>query len=171
MGSYSLASKGYQATTPAFHHRMNTMNTLMNFLHVSAAIVWLGGVSFILFALRPAVMALPPPQRLPLMAQVLQRFFLLVWASIGLLLVTGLVMLMGVGMRQAPVGWHLMLGIGLLMFAVFGHLYFGPFRRLRSAVAAADWPEAGQRVGQIAKLAQLNLALGVLAIAAVTLWH
>ena len=150
---------------------MNTMNTLMNFLHVSAAIVWLGGVSFMLFAFRPAAMALPPPQRLPLMAQVLRRFFMLVWPCIGLLLVTGLVMLLGVGMRQAPVGWHLMLGIGLLMFALFGHLYFGPFRRLRSAVAAADWPEAGQRVGQIAKLAQLNLALGALAIAAVTLWR
>ena len=147
------------------------MNTWMNFLHVSAAIVWLGGVSFMLFALRPAAMALPPPQRLPLMAQVLQRFFLLVWPCIGLLLVTGLVMLMGVGMRQAPVGWHLMLGIGLLMFAVFGHLYFGPYRHLRAAVAAADWPDAGQRVGQIAKLAKLNLALGALAIAAVTLWR
>ena len=118
------------------------MNTLMNFLHVGAAIVWLGGVTFMLFALRPAVLALPPPQRLPLMAQVLRRFFMLVWPSIG-----------------------------LLMFAVFGHLYFGPFRRLRAAVEAADWPQAGQRVGQIAKLAQLNLALGALAIAAVTLWR
>ena len=96
---------------------------------------------------------------------------MLVWPSIGLLLVTGLVMLLGVGMRQAPVGWHLMLGIGLLMFAVFGHLYFGPFRRLRTAVDAADWPQAGQRVGQIAKLAQLNLVLGALAIAAVTFWR
>jgi uncharacterized membrane protein len=57
------------------------------------------------------------------------------------------------------------------MFAVFGHLYFGPFRRLRTGVEAADWPQAGQRVGQIAKLAQLNLALGALAIAAVTLWR
>jgi len=150
---------------------MHAMNTLMNFLHVSAAIVWLGGVTFMLFALRPAALALPPPQRLPLMAQVLRRFFMLVWPSIGVLLVTGLVMLLGVGMRQAPVGWHLMLGIGLLMFAVFGHLYFGPFRRLRADVAAADWPQAGQRVGQIAKLAQLNLALGALAIAAVTLWR
>jgi hypothetical protein len=68
----------------------------------------------------------------------------LVWVCIGLLLATGLVMLLGVGMKQAPVGWHLMLGIGLLMFAVFGHLYFGPFRRLRAAVAAADWQRAGQ---------------------------
>ena len=147
------------------------MNNLMNFLHVSAAIVWLGGVSFMLFALRPAAMDLPPPQRLPLMTQVLGRFFRLVWPSIGLLLATGLVMLLGVGMKQAPVGWHLMLGIGLLMFAVFGHLYFGPYRRLRAAVEAADWPLAGQKLGQIAKLAQLNLALGALAIAAVALWR
>ena len=147
------------------------MNNLMNFIHVSAAIVWLGGVSFMLFALRPAAMDLPPPQRLPLMAQVLRRFFRLVWASIGLLLATGLVMLLGVGMKQAPVGWHLMLGIGLLMFAVFGHLYFGPFRRLRAAVEATDWPLAGQKLGQIAKLAQLNLVLGALAIAAVALWR
>ena len=147
------------------------MNNLMNFLHVSAASVWLGGVSFMRFALRPAARDLPPPQRLPLMTQVLRRFFRLVWASIGLLLATGLVMLLGVGMKQAPVGWHLMLGIGLLMFAVFGHLYFGPFRRLRAAVEAADWPQAGQKLGQIAKLAQLNLALGALAIAAVALWR
>ena len=147
------------------------MNNLMNFLHVSAAIVWLGGVSFMLFALRPAAMDLPPPQRLPLMSLVLKRFFRLVWVCIGLLLATGLVMLLSVGMKQAPVGWHLMLGIGLLMFAVFGHLYFGPFRRLRAAVEAADWPLAGQKLGQIAKLAQLNLVLGVLAIAAVALWR
>ena len=147
------------------------MNNLMNFLHVSAAVVWLGGVSFMLFALRPAAMDLPPPQRLPLMALVLKRFFRLVWVCIGLLLATGLVMLLSVGMKQAPVGWHLMLGIGLLMFAVFGHLYFGPFRRLRAAVEAADWPLAGQKLGQIAKLAQLNLVLGVLAIAAVALWR
>ena len=147
------------------------MNSLMNFLHVSAAIVWLGGVSFMLFALRPAAMDLPPPQRLPLMALVLKRFFRLVWVCIGLLLATGLVMLLSVGMKQAPVGWHLMLGIGLLMFAVFGHLYFGPFRRLRAAVEAADWPLAGQKLGQIAKLAQLNLVLGALAIAAVALWR
>ena len=158
----------YPATTYSYQ---NAMNNLMNFIHVSAAIVWLGGVSFMLFALRPAAMDLPPPQRLPLMTQVLRRFFRLVWASIGLLLATGLVMLLGVGMKQAPVGWHLMLGIGLLMFAVFGHLYFGPFRRLRAAVEAADWPQAGQKLGQIAKLAQLNLALGALAIAAVALWR
>jgi uncharacterized membrane protein len=145
-----------------------SMPALMKFLHIAAAILWLGGISFMLFALRPAATAqLAPPQRLPLIAGVLQNFFKWVWLSIGLLLLTGLVMLMAVGMKNAPVGWHLMLGIGLVMFALFGHLFFGPFRRLKLAVAAADWPEGGKRVGQIAKLAGLNLGLGALAIAAV----
>ena len=143
------------------------MSALMKFLHIAAAIAWLGGVSFMLFALRPAVTQLPPPQRLPLIAQVLRRFFALVWPAIAILLLTGLVMLLGVGMKTASMGWHLMFGIGLLMFALFGHLYFGPFRRLKHAVNASDWPEGGRRVGQIATLAMVNLALGALAIAAV----
>ena len=143
------------------------MHALMKFLHIAFAIAWLGGISFMLFALRPAAGQLPPPQRLPLIAQVLRRFFVLVWISIAVLLLTGLAMLLAVGMKNAPTGWHLMFGLGLLMFALFGHLYFGPFRRLKLAVAAADWPEGGRRVGQIATLAMVNLALGAVAIAAV----
>ena len=144
------------------------MSALMKFLHIGAAVAWLGGISFMLLALRPvAEKQLQPPTRLPLIAQVLHRFFALAWASVAVLLLTGLVMLLQVGMKNAPIGWHLMLGIGILMFALYGHLYFGPFRRLKQAVAAADWPEGGRRVGQIAKLATVNLVLGALAIAAV----
>jgi uncharacterized membrane protein len=144
------------------------MPALIKFLHLLAAIAWLGGIGFMLLALRPAATALlAPPQRLPLVAQAMQRFFALVWACIAVLLVTGLVMLLGVGMKQAPLGWHLMLGLGLLMFAIFGHLYFGPFRRLKRAIQASDWPEGGRCMGQIAPLAGINLGLGVLAIAAI----
>lgn len=144
------------------------MHALMKFLHIAAAIAWLGGISFMLLALRPAAAELlAPPQRLPLIAQVLRRFFALVWPAIAILLVSGLAMLLAVGMKSAPRGWHLMFGIGLVMFALFGHLYFGPFRRLKLAVAAGNWPEGGKRVGQIATLAMVNLALGAVAIAAV----
>ena len=144
------------------------MIALMKFLHIAAAIVWLGGVSFMLFALRAAAAEqLAPPQRVPLIAQVLRRFFVLVWISIVALLASGLGMMLGVGMKNAPIGWHIMFGLGLLMFALFGHLYFGPFRRLKLAVAAANWPDGGVRIGQIAALAQVNLVLGALAIAAV----
>jgi len=121
-----------------------------------------------LFALRPAAAALlAPPERLPLIAQTLKRFFSLVWVTIVVLLLTGLAMLMGVGMKNAPAGWHAMLGIGLVMFALFGHLYFGPYRRLQLAVSKADWPEGARRAGQIATLSTVNLGLGVVAIAAV----
>lgn len=144
------------------------MRSLMNFLHVLAAIAWLGGITFILLALRPAAARLQtPPHRLPLMALAFKRFFRLVWVAVAVLLVSGLWMLMAVGMKNAPAGWHAMLGIGLLMFALFGHIYFGPFRRLEQAVVAANWTEAGRRAGQIATLSTVNLGLGVLAIAAV----
>lgn len=153
---------------PAHFNESLPMPTLMKFLHLLAAIAWLGGIGFMLFALRPVAAAvLTPPLRLTLIAQALQRFFALVWVSIAVLLATGLAMLLGVGMKNAPAGWHAMFGTGLLMMALFGHLYFGPFRRLKQAVGATNWPEGGRRVGQIATLSLINLVLGVLAIAAV----
>lgn len=159
---------GQPPETAPYSIERRAMPALMKFLHVLAAMAWLGGIGFMLLALRPAAAELLlPPQRLPLIAQVLRRFFALVWASIAVLLLTGLAMLLAVGMKQAPVGWHLMLGLGLLMFALFGHLYFGPFSRLKQAVSAGNWPEGGRRVGQIATLAGVNLGLGALAIAAV----
>jgi len=143
---------------------------MLKFLHLAAAILWVGGMAFVMVALRSPVNAqLAPAVRLPLMAAVLGRFFILVWACIAVLLATGLPPLLAVGMKAAPLGWHLMLGIGLLMMLVFAHIWFAPFRRLRQAVAAADWPEGGRRIGQIVLLAKLNLGLAWIAIAAVVL--
>ncbi len=147
------------------------MSALMKFLHLAAAIAWLGGVGFMLAALRPAaVESMAAPQRLAWIVQVLRRFFVVVWVAIAVLLVSGLTMLLAVGMKNAPVGWHIMFGLGLLMFALFGHLYFGPFRSLKRAVGVADWTEGDRRYGQIASLSALHLVLGAAAIAAVIFW-
>jgi uncharacterized membrane protein len=144
------------------------MELLAKFLHLIGAIVWLGGMAFMLWALRPvATVQMQPPTRLPFLTGVMARFFCAAWVSVGLLLVTGAYMLMAVGMKNAPAGWHMMMGIGLLMFAIFGHLYFGPFKRLKQAVAAADWPQAGRQMARIHPLVVVNFALGWLAIAAV----
>jgi hypothetical protein len=62
-----------------------------------------------------------------------------------------------------------MLGIGLLMCAIFAHIHFAPFRRLKGAVAAADWPAAGRAMAQIHPLVVLNFLLGWLAVTAVRL--
>jgi uncharacterized membrane protein len=146
------------------------MYELIKLLHMAAAILWLGGMAFVLWALRPVAIAqLQPPLRLPLMAAILQRFFAVVWLCIAVLLLTGAYMLAGVDMKVAPKGWHAMLGLGLLMVAIFGHIYFAPFRRLKTAVTRGDWPEAGRRIGQIHPLVVLNFILGWLAVAAVFL--
>ena len=148
------------------------MHQLALFLHLAAAIFWLGGMAFMALALRPALAEqLEPSQRLPLMVAVLKRFFAVVAASIAVLLATGLPMLLDSGMAKAPPGWHAMLGLGLVMMLVFGHIYFSPYARLKRAVASADWPEGGRRAGQIALLVKINLGLGWLAIAAVMLWR
>ena len=141
------------------------MLELTKLLHLAAAILWLGGMGFVLLALRPAATAtLAPPQRLPLMAAVMRRFFVVVWICIFVLLITGVAMLAITGLRGAAPGWRAMFGIGLVMFAVFAYLSFVPFRRLRRAVAAQDWPTGGAQIRQIASLVVLNFVLGWLAI-------
>jgi hypothetical protein len=81
----------------------------------------------------------------------LSRFFAAVALCIAVLLATGGHMLSGVDWHVAPKGWHAMVGLGLLMCLVFGHLYFVPFRRLLRASAlgqrARSGPAKGQQVG------------------------
>ena len=74
-------------------------------------------------------------------------------------------------MKLAPKGWHAMSGIGVLMCVVFAHIWFAPFRRLKAAVLAADWPTAGKALGQIHPLVLTNFALGWLAVATVLIWR
>ncbi|MDB5947393.1 MAG: hypothetical protein JWQ33_2419 [Ramlibacter sp.] len=148
------------------------MHNVTLFLHLAAAIFWMGGMAFMVLAMRPSMAEqLAPPQRLPLMAAVLTRFFGVVAVNIAVLLVTGAYLLHDTGMAKAPPGWHAMLGLGLVMILVFGHLFFAPYRKLKRAVASADWTEGGRRAGQIAMLVKINLGLGWLAIAAVMLWR
>lgn len=148
------------------------MYNLILFFHLAAAIFWMGGMAFMVLALRrPLAEQLQPPTRLHLIAAVLSRFFVVVGISIGVLLATGVAMFLGAPAGTAPPGWHAMAGLGLLMVLIFGHIFFSPYRRLKRAVAAADWPEGGKRAGQITLLAKINLGLGWLAIAAVMLWR
>lgn len=147
------------------------MHNLFLFLHVAAAIFWMGGMAFMVLALRPALHAqLQPPQRLPLVVAVMARFFVVVAVSIVVLLATGVPMLLEFG-AHAPPGFHAMAGLGILMMLVFGHIVMAPWRRLKQAVAAQNWPEGGKRVHQIVVLVKFNLGLGWLAIAAAMLWR
>ncbi len=144
----------------------------IEWLHLAAAIVWLGGMTLLLWAVRPAAIALlPTEQRLPLLQCVLSRFFMLVWIAIAVLLATGGWMFGTADMKLAPRGWHAMAGLGTLMCIIFAHLYFAPFRRLTRAVTAQDWPAASKVLKQIHPLVLINFGLGWAAVLAVLVWR
>jgi uncharacterized membrane protein len=142
------------------------------FFHLAAAMVWLGGMTVLILALRPVVIAqMAPPERLALMSTVLSRFFVMVWIAVALILASGFWMLSITDMKLAPKGWHAMSGLGLLMCLIFAHIWFAPFRRLKAAVLTSDWPAAGKALGQIHPLVVTNFVLGWLAVGAVVVWR
>ena len=144
-------------------------NTLL-LLHLAGVIVWIGGMFFAHFCLRPvAVAQLPPPQRLPLMAAVLGRFFRVVAVAVLVIVASGLLRLLDVGFAAAPRAWHAMMSSGLLMAVVFAYLYGICYPALTAAVAAADWPRAGQALERIRKGVVFNLVLGAATIVVATL--
>jgi uncharacterized membrane protein len=145
------------------------MYTFSKFLHLAAAMVWLGGMTFVLLALRPSLgLVEAPPQRLRLLAAVLRRFFVLVWLAVATLVLSGVYMYGHASSQAAPLGWHLMSGVGVLMTLIYAHLYFAPYRRLQRSVTAADWPAAARASAQIARLVMVNFILGWLAVAVIS---
>jgi uncharacterized membrane protein len=62
---------------------------IVNFLHLLATIIWLGGTISIHFLLTPALAALEPQQAGKATGVVFKRFPLIAWACILTLLVTG----------------------------------------------------------------------------------
>jgi uncharacterized membrane protein len=137
------------------------------FLHLAGVIVWVGGMSFAYFCLRPAAAKLlEPPQRLPLWAATFEPFFRIVSAAVAVIVLSGLAMLLQTGFANAPIGWHVMLVLGLVMAGVFGHIRTKLFPRLQRHSAAGEWPAAGQALNGIRQLVAFNLVLAALTVAA-----
>lgn len=137
-------------------------------LHVLSTVIWVGGMFFAYMALRPvAASQLEPAVRLTLWAAVFGKFFPWVFVSIGLILVTGFWMITSYfgGFSSVGLHVHLMLVLGIVMMLLFFHVYFGPFRRLKQAVAAEDWAAGGKKLAQIRVLVGINLVLGLVTVA------
>ncbi|WP_157269680.1 CopD family protein [Azohydromonas aeria] len=136
-------------------------------LHLLAVILWLGGMFFAYFCLRPAAaQVLEPPQRLPLWSAVFSRFLPMVAAAVIVILVTGSSMMVQTGFRNAPPGWHVMAALGSVMAVIFAWIYLLLFPRLRRHCAASSWPEAARTLNAIRQLVGVNLALGVATVVA-----
>ncbi len=136
-------------------------------LHVLAVVIWVGGMFFAYNALRPAAAeVLEPPLRLKLWVATFRRFFPWVWLSVIIILISGFWMMLA--LPKAPAYILIMSGLGILMMLIFGHVYFGPYRRLKHAVTNESWPEGGKYLGQIRTLVGINTIIGLVTIIVAT---
>jgi len=150
---------------------MRLFYTTLLFVHLIGVVVWVGGMFVMHFAVRPAAAAqLPPPQRLPLLATVLGRFFFWVSIAIVAILASGIGLILGAGgFGNAHLSVHVMFVIGLTMMAIYLHIRLAPFPRLQRAIVATDWPTAARNLDTIRKLVLMNLVLGIVTTAVATI--
>jgi len=140
-------------------------------LHILSVVIWVGGMFFAHMVLRPvAAHLLEPTLRIPLMLQVLGRFFPWVWIAIVLLWATGLWLIFGFygGMAKTPISVHIMLTLGFIMTVVFVYIFFAPFQGMKERLAAKNFQKAGQYLATIRQLIAINLLLGLLTIIVAT---
>jgi uncharacterized membrane protein len=138
-------------------------------LHLLAILVWVGGMVFAHFFLRPAVGALKPDVRVRLMHVVLGRFFAAVLWAAPLTLITGIWMIGSTASLMAhagarfamPLEWTVMVTLGILMMMIFGHIRFVLYKRLGRAVNAADWPAGAGLLAQIRQWVVVNMSIGL----------
>ena len=159
------------AAIPSPRSPVPTSTSLLLFVHLAAAIVWVGGMVFAHFALRPAAAAtLEPPQRLALMAAALGRFFAWVVVAVVAIVASGfaLVAVAG-GFRAAGANVHAMTGVGLAMAVIFAWIRWAAYPRLVAAVAVGDWPAGAAALGRVRRWVSVNLVLGALTVALATL--
>ena len=141
-------------------------------LHVLSIIVWIGGMVFAQFFLRPAVAQLELPARLRLMNDVLGCFFQAVLVASLLTLASGLWMVGRVakqvvqsgGSFEMPLAWTIMAALGIAMVAIFMHIRFVLYKRLVRAVAASEWPAGGAALAKIRRWVSVNLGLGIVVL-------
>ncbi|HEF4758383.1 TPA: CopD family protein [Pseudomonas putida] len=144
-----------------------TAFSLLYSLHVLAALVWVGGMFFAWMVLRPAAFkALEGPARLKLWLEVFQGFFRWVWGAVVLLPVSGVVMLNlhFAGFELAPRYVQMMMGLYVVMTALFIRIQALMLPELRTAVEAQDWPAGAAVLGRIRRVVGINLLVGLLVV-------
>ncbi len=144
------------------------MRLFILWVHVLAAVVWVGGMVFIGVVVAPYARKLPAEQRRELFEQLGRRFSTIGWGCIAILLVTGVGNLIGRGMEWSPafartLGAKLLLVGLMVLLAAFHDFILGP----RSATLAADPTKASEAEAARVRaswIGRINLVLALIVI-------
>lgn len=158
------------------HHR-----TLIVFLHVISAVIWVGGMIAVRFATHQSLALISDPKlRLERAAHTLKRLFTIVTPFVVILIITAVIMAVGLGFRAAAMDAtgnvideyamsiyntiHIKEAIWLVMSLNLAAMMFRR-RRAEQALKAGNVEEAKELLGLIAKyMVPINIVLGVIAI-------
>ena len=138
-------------------------------LHVIAVIIWIGGMFLGVMAVRPTLAELDPALRTRIFAGIVGRFLPWVWAAVVTILGSGFYMVFTSfdgGLSGTPWFVRLMMGLGIFMMMLVGHVSFAPYKRLRRAIAAKDDALAAKAMKQMGLVMTVNLGLGLIVILA-----
>lgn len=157
---------------------MSNFRFLLIFLHVLAAVIWIGGMTFLSLVLAPLVRkGSLSSESMALFRSAAARFRPVVWASVALLLTSGPVLLHDKGLSVLePDRWpqvlriKLALVVALLVFTVLHDLLLGPQMRRISGIPQVSRSSLERTIVRISPWvprATLLLAFGVLCAAGV----
>ena len=136
-------------------------------LHLLAALIWVGGMFFAWMILRPAAMtALEGPARLTLWVEVFQRFFVWVWVAVVILPISGvgLLQMRFSGFETAPRYVQIMMGLYIVVVALFIRIQSLQLPELRKAVEAQDWAAGAAVMQRVRRLVGCNLVIGLVVV-------
>jgi uncharacterized membrane protein len=142
--------------------------TIIIFLHVISAVVWVGGMIAMRYASHPSFMEIESPQkRLERISHALKRLFYIVLPFVIVLIVTAIFMIKAYGLSQTDFKTlsYIKEGIWSVMFV---NLLAMMLRRNKAdkLLSECDFVGAKNQLGFIGKfMVPLNIMLGVSAIA------
>ncbi len=138
------------------------------FFHILGAIVWVGGMIVIRFAVHPALQNIDDNNtRMARTLEITGRLFALVLPFILIILATGLMMASAFGFRgqtDLSIIVHIKEAIWLIMALNYAFMVYIRFQA-QSRFLAADLEGAKKHLSKIAKyMLPLNIFLGILAL-------
>ena len=141
--------------------------TLIVFLHVLSAIVWIGGMIAIRIAVHPVLQGIEDPkQRLGQTLSIVGNLFHLVIPFILLLILTAVLMAVGLGFKGTDLYWlvHVKEAIWTIMTVNFIYMYLRR-RKAKKDFDAGDLPAAKALMQPLPNLLlPINIFLGIAAV-------
>jgi uncharacterized membrane protein len=141
-------------------------HTIIIFLHVISAVIWVGGMIAMRFAAHYSFMELEPPVRLERTAHALKNLFAIVLPFVFVLLITALIMAIAMGLHQGE--FKVIAFTKEAIWSVMTLNLIAMILRRNKAqkfIDAGEYAQAKPLLGLIGKvMVPLNITLGIIAI-------